>query len=326
MKKFYFLAIAFLATATIQAQTTVDFENLTLPKVDTFYNGADLVGSFTAGGITFPSDYSQQYAMWNGGFAYSNMRNDTTAGFTNAFSAYPAEGANGSTNYAIYMPTFTGDTLFLPYTSTDLSSVSLTNTTYTYLSMKNGDAIGKKFGSSKNASGVTDGTQGKDYLFVTIYGYDENNTIVDSVDFYLADYRFSDTTQNYIVADWTPVDLSAFTGVNYLTFKFHSSDVGQYGINTPTYFAMDNLIYSQNTSSLPINTLPAFTIYPNPANTTISINGATGRVNIYSISGQKVKEINTHPSSSVDISGLEPGIYFVKCENPKQPIQQLIIK
>src|SRR5690554_4848701 len=138
MKKFFFLASALLAVTTLKAQTTVDFEDLTLSP-ESFYNGADEAGKFISGGVTFGNSYNTEWSSWSG-FAYSNITDNTTPGFGNQYSAYPGSGAENSTTYAIYT---NGDTLNFPGTSANLISVELTNTTYAYFSMKDDDAFAK---------------------------------------------------------------------------------------------------------------------------------------------------------------------------------------
>ena len=64
------------------------------------------------------------------------------------------------------------------------------------------------------------------------------------MDFYLADYRFSDNSKDYIVKDWTFVDLSSLGAVTKLQFALSSSDTGQFGMNTPAYMAMDSMSIS----------------------------------------------------------------------------------
>ena len=76
---------------------------------------------------------------------------------------------------------------------------------------------------------------------MSIYGLDENYTRNGSVvEFYLADYRFDDNAQDYIVSDWAWVDLTGLGVVYGLEFALSSSDVGNWGMNTPAYFAMDS--------------------------------------------------------------------------------------
>jgi hypothetical protein len=65
-----------------------------------------------------------------------------------------------------------------------------------------------------------------------------------ALDIYLADFRFADNSQDYILSDWTSFDLSALGSVTALDFVLSSSDTGDYGMNTPAYFALDNLSVS----------------------------------------------------------------------------------
>ena len=84
-------------------------------------------------------------------------------------------------------------------------SAQVTNTTYAWDSMLNGDGFAKQFGG---ASG-----DDPDFLQLVITGYDALGVATGSVDFLLADYRFADNAQDYILTDWTPVDLSSLGAV-----------------------------------------------------------------------------------------------------------------
>jgi hypothetical protein len=306
MKKFYFLASALLAVTTLKAQTTADLENLTIQS-DSFYNGEDGAGEFMSGNITFGNYYDSQWGSWTG-FAYSNITDNTTPGYGNQYSASPGSGSNNSDIYAVY---YNGDTLHFPGTDNNLVSVDLTNTTYAYFSMKNGDSFGKQFGSTTDVNGDDDGTNGEDFFYITIYNHDALGSKTDSLDFYLADYRFADNNNDYLINTWKNVDISAFNNVNYLTFSFSSSDVGSFGINTPQYFAMDDLVYN-NTAGLEALQKANFAMYPNPAQSTLNIEGAAGEYRIYNTSGSIVKEFTNSNMSKIDISALTPGIYVVK--------------
>ncbi len=322
MKKFYCLAGALLALSSLKAQTTVDFEDLTLPKVDTFYNGNDMVGTFQSAGVTFNTSYNATYDFWSGGFAYSNMRDDSTAGFANIFSAYPASGANGSEIYALNTE---GDTLFFP-TASDLMHIEITNTTYAYLSMKNGDAFGKKFGSPNDANGDPDGTQGKDYFYFTVYGHDIAGDIVDSLDIDLADFTSSDPNNHYILEDWKEVDLSTFKNIYYLTFRYSSSDVGDYGINTPKFFALDNLVYKESTSETVKEEIAQFNLFPNPAINKLTINGEKGIYAIYNLNGEEELRFENKGFTQLNVSMLQSGLYFVKNLYHAAKAKKLIIQ
>ena len=117
-------------------------------------------------------------------------------------------------------------------TATIVEGGYFTNTTYAALSMLQGDAFSKKFGG---ASG-----NDPDWFVLNITGHN-GQTTTGQVDFHLADYRFSDNSQDFILDQWTWVDLSSLGAVTDLSFSFDSSDVGSFGVNTPVYFALDHL-------------------------------------------------------------------------------------
>ena len=82
-----------------------------------------------------------------------------------------------------------------------------------------------------------------DYFAITFNGLDkEGNKIEGSeVVCYLIDYRSEDEADWKLNEDWERFDLSALGEVYGISFSVNSSDVGQYGMNTPAYFAMDAL-------------------------------------------------------------------------------------
>ncbi len=69
---------------------------------------------------------------------------------------------------------------------------------------------------------------------------------VGEVDFYLANYT---SPSSLPVSVWTVVDLTSLAGAQSLSFDHASSDVEPFGINTPEYFAMDDL--TLNVASVP---------------------------------------------------------------------------
>ena len=99
----------------------------------------------------------------------------------------------------------------------------LCNNAYAAISMAQGDAYAKKF---------ADG----DWFLLTITGFNgEKET--GKVEFYLADFRDG---KSEIVKDWRFCNLSALGEVNKVSFRLTSSDNGDYGMNTPAYFCIDN--------------------------------------------------------------------------------------
>ncbi len=137
----------------------------------------------------------------------------------------PAPPPAGSGIYAVSFGS--GAYINLP-SGTSPVSFDVTNTTYDYLSMLQGDGFAKKFGPG-------------DFLELKIYGYSGpggTGTNLGEVDFFLANYTSPSSTP---VSSWTLVDLTKLAGAQSLSFDYASSDVGDFGINTPEYFAMDDL-------------------------------------------------------------------------------------
>ena len=76
------------------------------------------------------------------------------------------------------------------------------------------------------------------------------------MNFYLADFRFADNSQDYIVNDWRYVDFSPLGSVDEIRFSMSSSDNDAFGPLTPTYFAMDNFLAVPEPSSLAASLSP----------------------------------------------------------------------
>jgi hypothetical protein len=302
MKKILFSVAILAANLSTQAQTTViDFESLPLSGSETYYNGADLAGFFQVDDVKFENYYNAEFAYW-GGFAYSNVTDNTTAGFGNQYSAYPGSGANNSENYGVY--TTSG---MIEFTNlTHLQSIKISNATYAALSMLNGDNFAKKFGGATGND--------PDFFKVWIVAYDTEMLAIDSVEYYLADYRFADNTQDYIVDSWETIFFDIPVPVRYLTFKFESSDVGEWGMNTPAYVVIDDL--GLNTIvGLDATFKSNLTIYPNPTKEYFKIADFTGSVSIFNNVGQLVFSGDVSENQEVSISGLLAGTYHVSLRN-----------
>lgn len=223
-----------------KADILVDFSDKALPA-NSFYNGGPSTNAtgWASSTVQFGNNYNSSFGgFWNG-FSYSNVNDAATSGFTNQYAAITGTGVGGSGIYAIG---FSGSSAFFNLPSGyRAGSIQLTNTTYTYYSMRDGDLFAKKFG----------GVSGNDADFfrVTFTGYDQlqsdgaaSGSTTGSVTFSLADFTFADNSLDYIINSWTPVDLTGLGQAKSIRLSFSSSDVGLFGINTPTYLALDNLI------------------------------------------------------------------------------------
>lgn len=212
----------------------VDFEDLSLAP-ESFYNGADEAGGFTSGGAFFNNtftDFGGGFTGWSG-WSYSNVTDHTTPGFSNQYSAIPGIGVGGTPNYAVAFAFDPGNaTINLP-ASQFADSILITNTTYAYFDMRDGSQFSKVFGGPTGDD--------PDFFLLTITGLDSLDGPIGTVDFYLADFRFADNSRDYLIDSWTEVDLADLAGAATLSFGLTSSDVGAFGMNTPAYFAIDNL-------------------------------------------------------------------------------------
>jgi hypothetical protein len=213
--------IAALALQPVVA-ATIDFDDLSLAPDTYFRTGAST--SFTSGGATFYYDAPYGDCCWSG-FTYSSKTDTVTPGYLNDGSAITGDGAGaGQDNYAIG----NADGARLEFdTAQALAGAYFSNTTYAYLAMRDGN--------DGNSPAFVKGPFGEDDFFtLTVTGLDAGNAPVASLDIALAD-------GTDILSDWLFVDLSGLGTVKALQFSFASSDSGAWGVNTPTYFAMDSL-------------------------------------------------------------------------------------
>ena len=77
-----------------------------------------------------------------------------------------------------------------------------------------------------------------DWFKLTAVGHASDGTETGSVDFYLADFRDGKST---VVNTWEWFDWSALANAAYITFELESTDKGDYGMNTPSYFCLDGV-------------------------------------------------------------------------------------
>lgn len=212
------IALLFGAVHSQAAMITFD-ENLLAP--DTFFD-PQANTSFISGGTSFEHNWNTTFNCCWGNFTYSNKQDTTTVGFTNDRSAITGTGVgSGQDNYGVSF----GNASVSFNGATQVQSAYITNTTYSYLAMKNGD---DGFG------GVKGPFVAGDFFTLTISGLDQNDNIISAFDFSLAD-------GSNVLDSWALVDFSSLGTVYGLSFSYSSSDIGDFGINTPSYFAIDNI-------------------------------------------------------------------------------------
>ncbi|MDR0371059.1 MAG: DUF4465 domain-containing protein [Prevotellaceae bacterium] len=231
--------------------TTVTFDDLQL-ATDSFWNGSDLSGEpkeedspwgdgqitvyygrFTSGNSAFLNEYNKTYDSWTG-FAYSNKTNSTIEALqpdnysSLMYDVAAGSGADGSKNFALVFDNASFDCPADENGSFRIESLMLTNNTLNVYILKNGFGAARPFGDG-------------DWFKVIITGYNNGVTTGD-VAYYLADFRNGKTVVSH---DWVKVDVSLLGQVDKVGFTFESSDTGQWGMNTPAFVCVDNIVFTQ---------------------------------------------------------------------------------
>jgi len=242
-KSIFTLLVVTIFLLRVNAQNTVRFNVSTFDAIPLtgagFENGKNLKGGFWNAHHYFRNSYDTAWKVWSG-FSISNTKDTITPDFTNEYSSITGGGINGTPNYAVCY----GGGILVPEKTSGFTGFYITNTTYAYHSLKNGTVFSKKFGGNSGSD--------KDWYRLKIYNY-LGGLKSDSILFYLADFQNDDNTKDYILKTWEWLDLSQFSKTDSLIFTFESSDVGQFGINTPTYFVMDdfNTVQPDNINMAP---------------------------------------------------------------------------
>ncbi|MEM6346194.1 MAG: DUF4465 domain-containing protein [Bacteroidota bacterium] len=321
MNKFTLFMMFLFGTAGLFAQTTADFEDLSVP-VDSFFNGSDGSGGFSSGNVFLPNSYNSMFSSWSG-WSVSTKGDTVTAGLSNQYSSVPGIGAEGSATFAV-ANMFNPGILEITNNGTgkQVEGMYITNATYVYRSLLEGDMFAKKFGGETGDD--------PDFFLLTIKAYKDGNLSTDSVDFYLADYRFADNTQDYIVKEWTWLDLTGLGDADSLVFDLSSSDSGQFGMNTPAYFCMDNFTTRNFATSIEPAQALNVRFYPNPAQTQITVDWdqfGTAEAAILNLQGTIVRRSRLEQGSNqISVADLSAGIYLLQVNSQEGSSTQRFVK
>ena len=180
----------------------------------------------------------------------------------------------------------------------------ITNTTYAALDMMEGSSFSKKFGGESGDD--------SDYFRLLIKSVSSSNQILNTDTIYLADFRFEDNTQDYILKDW---EMAEIVSCDRVDFELQSSDVVQYGMNTPAYFSLS--VAQDLTNSINDKLIAHLNIFPNPVNNILNIHSEAPiqSIQLIAMDGRTVAKSEQRILSSnysFDVSSFMPGIYFAK--------------
>ena len=302
-----FFKITAIHFCIAQIGMIVDFENINLGTTNYYLDS--LSNDYTSGPLNFQYDYDSIYNYWSAGFSCSAVQDSTTSGFGNLYGCKALSGQNGSQKYAVGQQNSR-----LSFVSGSgpgvVNGLYVCNSTYAFNSMRDGDQFAKKFG----------GTSGNDpdWFRLTIRSYFNGVLTSDSVEFFLADFRFSNNSLDYLVSDWTYINTQSLGSVDSLQFSLSSSDNGLFGMNTPAFFCIDDIQCSPFININETGKDNQLSVYPNPAQNFISINSIQekiSKIEIINMEGISLKEEYVSPLSNyntIELSELNSGIYFLK--------------
>ena len=233
-----------LSFSTVEPEPTdyeIDFEDAELAAESGSYSNilwglekaAEIEGGVEFDGILYTSDiasfgsyYSRtEYEMW-GGFAISSNNNleDLGMDYSNQFSVYAPQTDKFAIGYIFgdYGGDYANPVIELASPAKIVSAdIANANKTYHYC---NGKTIEDEEGNSEAI-----------WAKLTITGYN-GQTETGSVTVDLADEN------GVVIADWTTVDLSSLGLTDKVTFAMDSNDRGEWGVNVPMFFCIDNIV------------------------------------------------------------------------------------
>lgn len=216
---------------------------------DSTYNDGPLSRYIYTNKDTFALLHLPSESAWDGmsweGFTISQVDTDTM----NVFSCVAKGGVQGEgTPYAIgYYSDYVSSTL--GYASNMILFNEVYYPEYVYICQNS-----NTFEAISNGLTPANKFTEKDSLVLTISGIDDEWHDTQQVVYFLALGR--EFNQG-----WVKVDLSSIGATKGLSFRIRSTDVGQWGTNTPTYFALDKLTINPNA----ITALPSLTTQPSVA-------------------------------------------------------------
>ncbi len=176
-------------------------------------------------------EFDHYYSSWGfgGGFIYTNKTDTKTPGYTNN-SAITGTGKYGKVYLTSYVNSFAPSKIVnLNPDLYKFKGMWVTNSTYAYLSIKDGDSMAKKFVAG-------------DWFKLTITGYTSSKAEIGNIDFYLADFRDGKSIN---INTWQWVDLSSLNNASYIEFSMSSTKNNTWGMLTPSYFCLDGITLAQ---------------------------------------------------------------------------------
>lgn len=188
------------------------------------YNGLLYTESAASFGSYFESGAYGD--MW-GGFAISSNRNleDLGMDYANQFSVYASDNSQFAIAYIFgdWGNGEYGNPIIEFSQPVKVVSADIANANKTYFYCKANPTVG------------SEGAEEDIWVNLIATGYNGDNTETTTVTIPLAN-------GTDVLADWKTFDMSALGTVTKITFDIDSNDEGEWGINVPLFFCMDNIV------------------------------------------------------------------------------------
>ncbi len=182
------------------------------------YGGVDVVwqdSATTLSGVA-KSSMTEWGGNWDSGTAISNYVDDDIKGHGDYLHQLAVPVSNGSQNFAVV---WEGATLhFADGIARKVRMMDISHTTYLLNVMQNGNAFCKPL------------TEPGSFFTLKITA-DNGASVLITI-----------AQNGKIYGTWGQIDLYSLGKVKSLTFSFIGSDEGQFGLNTPQYIAIDNIV------------------------------------------------------------------------------------
>ena len=229
MRKLLSLTLTLFLTAWVFAQDPATFEDVQLGS-NGIWQPPYGSNEMPSGGWLFTNNTQNGY--W-GGFTASNRTDLNQSGLDAQYTAAAGCGYDGSTQYAVaYTMGVQTEVYAADGQSHTVTGCYVTNNLWTYQDILQG-------GYGEPPYGGTTGND-PDWFKVTATGRNASGQTVGTLDFYLADYRFANNAEDYVLNTWEWFDLSPLGNVATISFSLSSSRGSGYNMITPAYFCMDN--------------------------------------------------------------------------------------
>ena len=267
MRKNLFLFLSLFVANFAFAQEPATFEDVQLGS-NGIWVAPEGENEMPSGGWLF-TNYTG-YGYW-GGFTASNRTDLNQTGLNAQYTAVTGCGYDGSSQYAVaYTYGVQTDVYAADGQLHTVTGCYITNNLWAYQDVLQGSMGQTPFGGLSGDD--------PDWFKLTATGKNVSGQTVGTVDFYLADYRFEDNSQDYVLDTWEWFDLSALGPVATISFSLSSTKSNYGGMITPAYFCMDNFNGGGVAPDLPpyvVNPVQNVVFNDYPQTLQVNLNGVT---------------------------------------------------